>query len=94
MVDFKLHVLRLGEEWISLRHSRSRQRLSLLTLDNDDVMLSRGEGVVTAQLKDLLKAVNCPVEPNLKTSHERLCIARTLIQARWEVTIRIVNVSV
>jgi hypothetical protein len=76
-------------EWAkneSLRRLGARPRSFLLTLAN----IAGYDRLAIA-----LEGANCPLEPNLRTSHrEVFYIAMTLIQARREVNVKVIILGV
>jgi hypothetical protein len=61
---------------------------------SDQMILEQYEEVVTVELESPLVAASGLEEPSLETHHaEGLYTARTLVQARQEVPVRVLNVS-
>jgi hypothetical protein len=92
-VELGRHLLRLGQEELTLWNSGARPTSSRHSLVSDEVVPARCEWVVMARLEAHLGAANVLVEPSLKTSREGLYIAWTLFRSRPRVPARIMNVT-
>ena len=91
-VDLGRHLLRLGQEEVTLWEPDAQPKSIRITLASEEVIPARCERVVMARLEAPLRAVNVLVEPNLETSGG-VYIARTLVRAQVRVPVRMMNVT-
>jgi hypothetical protein len=78
-VDVGRHLLRLGQEEITLWRPGAQPNSSRLSLVGAEVIPARYERVVMARLEATLGATNVLLEPSQKSSRDVL-IARTLVR--------------
>jgi len=81
-VDLGRHLLRLGQEEVTLWRPGTQPKSARLSLDGDEVIPARCERVVMPRLEAPLGATNVLIEPSQKCSRDGVLIARTLVQAR------------
>jgi hypothetical protein len=92
-VDVGCHLLRLGQEEVTLWRPGAQPKSSRLSLDGDEVIPARCERVVMARLEAPLVATNVLLEPSQKSFRDGVLIAKTLVRARPNVPVRIMNVT-
>ena len=92
-VDLGRHLLRLGQEEVTLWRPGAQPKSARLSLVGDEVIPARCERVVVARLEAPLGATNLLIEPSQKGSRIGVFIARTLVRARPRVPVRIMNVT-
>jgi len=92
-VDLRRHLLRLGQEEVTLWRPGAQPKSARLSLVGDEVIPARCETVVMARLEAPLGATNVLIEPSQKCSRDGVLIARTLVRARPRVPVRIINVT-
>jgi hypothetical protein len=81
-VDLGCHLLRLGQEEVTLWNPGARPTSSRLSLVSDEVIPGQCERVVMARLDAPPGAANVLLERSPTTSRKRLYIAKTLVRAR------------
>ena len=91
-VDLGRHLLRLGQEEVTLWRSGTQPKSARLSLVGDEVIPARCERVVTPRLEAPLGATVL-IEPSQKCSRDGVLVARTLVRARPRVPVRIMNVT-
>jgi hypothetical protein len=93
-VDIGRQTLRLADEEVSLWSPGAGPRPSSLVVANDHVIPAQCEGIVMARMENPLGVENGPVEPSPKAyPPEGIYIARTLVQDRQEVPVRVLNAT-
>jgi hypothetical protein len=92
-VDVGRHLLRLGQEEVTLWRPGAQPKSSRLSLVGDEVIPARCERVVMARLEAPLGATNVLLESSQKSSRDGVLIARTLVRARPSVPVHIMNVT-
>jgi hypothetical protein len=78
-VDLGRHLLRLGQEEMTLLRSGTQPKPSQLSLVRDKVILARCERVVMARLEAPLGATNVLIKPSQKSSQNSVFITRMLV---------------
>jgi hypothetical protein len=93
-VDIGRQTLRLAEEEVSLWSPGEGPRPSNLVVAKDQVIPAQCEKIVMARMENPLGVENGLVEPNPQTHQpEGFYVARTLVQDRKEVPVRILNAT-
>jgi hypothetical protein len=93
-VDVGCHLLRLGQEEVTLWRPGAQPKSSRLSLVGDEVIPARCERVVMARLQAPLGVTNVLLEPSQNSSRDGILISRTLVRARPSgVLVRITNVT-
>jgi hypothetical protein len=93
-VDIGLQTLRLAEEEVSLWSPGAGPRPSSLVVAKDQVIPALCEGIVMARLESPLGVENGLVKPRPQAlPPEGIYIAKTLVQARQEVPLRVLNAT-
>jgi hypothetical protein len=93
-VDIGRQTLRLAEEEVSLWSPGAGPRPSGLVVAKDQVIPAQCEKVVMARMESPLRVENGLVEPNPQTHQpEGIYVARTLVQDRQEVPVRVLNAT-
>ena len=76
------HLLRLGQEEVTLWKPGAQPKSARLSLAGDELILARCERVVMARLEAPVGATNVLVEPSLNCSQDGVFTARALVRAR------------
>jgi hypothetical protein len=93
-VDIGRQTLRLAEEEVSLWSPGAGQSPSSLVVAKDQIIPAQCEGIVMARLQSHLGVENGLVEPSpQETPTEGIYIARTMVQDRQEVPVRVLNAT-
>jgi hypothetical protein len=93
-VDIGRQTLRLADEEVSLWSPGAGPRPSSLVVANDHVIPSQCEEIVMARMENPLGVEYGLVEPSLQAHPpEGIYIARTLVQDRQEVPVRVLNAT-
>jgi hypothetical protein len=91
-VDLGRHLLRLGQEEVTLWRPGVQLKSARLCLVSDEMNPARCERVIMARLEAPLGVTNV-LEPSRECPRYGVVIARTLVRARPRVPVRIMNVS-
>jgi hypothetical protein len=93
-LDIGCQTLRLAEEEISLWNPDAGPCPSSLVVAKDQVIPAQCEGIVIARMKSPLRVENGLVEPSPQAQPPKgIYIARTLVQDRQEVPVRVLNAT-
>jgi hypothetical protein len=92
-VDLGRHLLRLGQEELTLWRPGAQPKSIRLSLVGDEVIPARCGRVVMPRLETHPGATNVLIEPSQKCSRDGVRIARALVRARPRVPVRIMTVT-
>jgi hypothetical protein len=95
-VDIGRQTLRLAEEEVSLWSPGAGSRPSSLVVTKDQVIPTSCEGIIIARLESPLGVENGLAEPSPQAHPAEgiyVYIARTLVQDRQEVPVRVLNAT-
>jgi len=92
-VDLGCHLLRLGQEEVTLWGPGAQPKSARLSLAGDEVIPGRCERVVMAKLEAPVGATNIIIEPSQNCSRDGVFIAWALVRARLRVPVCIMNVT-